>query len=187
MTVQLARRLFTVDDYYRMAEAGILHEDDRVELINGEIVEMVPIGSHHASVVMRLNYHLSRLVPGEQAMLSVQGPVRLNKVSEPQPDIVLLRPRADFYGEGHPTASDILLLIEVADSSLDADREVKLPLYAEVGVVECWIVDLKAQRVEVYRSPSERSYQVQMSFAHGDGVAPEVLPDVKLRVSEILG
>jgi Uma2 family endonuclease len=187
MTVQLARRLFTVDEYYRMAEAGIFQEDDRVELIEGEIVEMVPIGSHHAGVVKRLIALLSALISGDQAILAVQDPVRLSEFSEPEPDVALLRPRRDFYAEGHPGPLDVLLIIEVADSSAEADRDIKAPLYARAGVVEVWVIDVNGGVLDVYRHPSAGSYAVHLTAARGDIVSPESLPDVKLTVSEILG
>jgi Uma2 family endonuclease len=151
------RHRLTVAEYYRMAEAGILGEDDRVELIEGEIIDMPPIGTDHTSVVKRLNSIFARNV-GVRAIVSVQDPIRLNPRSEPQPDIALLRYRADFYRHAHPGPEDVLLLVEVADSSLRYDREVKLPLYARHGIPEVWIVDLEHRRLEIYRRPAEETY-----------------------------
>ena len=185
--VELARRLFTVDEYYRMAEAGILNENDRVELIEGEIVEMVPIGSRHASVVDDLNALFSSLTTREQAIVRVQGPIRLDNMSEPQPDIAVLRPRPDRYREGHPTPDDVLLLIEVADSSVSSDRSVKLPLYAQSGIAEVWIVDLSTGRIEVYSRPENGTYADVSTAGHGDAVSPRLLPSVSLAVEKVLG
>lgn len=132
MAVQVQRRLFTVSEYYRMAEAGILGEDDRVELLEGEIVQMAPIGSNHRGTVDFLaNSLVSRL--GARAIVRTQNPIRLDDFSEPQPDVALLHPRADFYRRSHPTPADVLLLVEVADSSVAFDRQVKLPLYCPSG------------------------------------------------------
>lgn len=146
------RRRFTVDEYYRMAEAGILHEDDRVELIEGELIEMSPIGSEHAGCVDALGtlFH-ERL--GSLVHVRIQNPVRLSQRLEPEPDVALLRPRADRYRDSHPGAADILLLIEVADTSLAYDKRTKLRLYAREGVPETWIVDLGGSRVEAHRRP----------------------------------
>jgi Uma2 family endonuclease len=129
MSVQLRKRYFNVDDYYRMAEAGLFSEGERVELIEGEVVEMSPIGSRHAGCVMRSSTVLNRRF-GHLAIVSVQNPIRLDDFSEPQPDLALLKPRKDFYSTSHPTAADVLVVIEVADTSADYDRNVKLPLYA---------------------------------------------------------
>src|SRR5712692_11691964 len=133
MAIALTKRPCNVDEYHRMAEAGILTETDRVELIDGEIVEMTPVGSRHASVVKRLNALLTGRL-GARAIVSVQDPIRLSKESEPQCDVVLLRPTPDFYAGSHPEPVDTLLLIEVADTSLPYDRGVKLPRYATARV-----------------------------------------------------
>src|SRR5437870_5978990 len=137
MAVEIAKRCFNVAEYYRMAEAGILTEEDHVELIDGEIVAMSPVGSRHAACVKRLNRILGRRV-GDLVVVGVQDPIGLDDYSEPEPDISLLRPRADFYSEAHPIPSDVLMIIEVADSSDLYDREVKVPLYARAGIPETW-------------------------------------------------
>lgn len=187
MAFELAHRLFTVDDYYRMAEAGILHEDDRVELIEGEIIEMPPTGSFHASVVDEIiQLFAARLTP-DQARIRVQSPVRLSDLSEPQPDVTLLRPRPDRYRQAHPRADDVLLLIEVADSSAPYNRQVKLPLYAKEGIAEVWIVDLSAESVEVYRRPDGERYLDSSVFPRGESVSPAAFPELKLPVDSILG
>lgn len=186
MTTVLKRRRFTVDDYHRMAEVGILTEDERVELLDGEIVEMSPIGSDHAGHVKRLiALFTSRL--GSRVVVSVQDPVVLSQHSEPQPDVTLLRPRADFYSREHPWPDDVLLLIEVADTSLETDRRIKVPLYARANLREVWIVDLIAERVEVYREPAAGAYRETRALARGQGIAPQAFPDLALAVDDLLG
>jgi Uma2 family endonuclease len=187
MSVQLARRLFTVDDYYRMAEAGILNEDDRVELIEGEIIEMTPIGSPHASIVRRFEALFSQLVTNERAMISAQNPVRLSDFSEPQPDIALLRWRSDYYASVHPGPADVLLLVEVADTSIEYDREVKLGLYAQAGISEVWIVDIGSHAVEVYREPSVHGYESVVTAGPGQQVSPAAFPELQISIEQILG
>jgi Uma2 family endonuclease len=184
--VQIPRRRFTVDEYYRMAAAGILHEDDRVELIEGEIVEMPPIGISHASSVDRLNQLLAERVV-RRAIIRVQSPIHLGERSEPQPDVSLLRPRRDFYAGGHPGPADVLLLIEVADTSADYDRQVKAPLYARAGIGEVWLVDLQARTIEVYRNPSPQGYRLVRIVHPEESLSPELLPDVALAAGDILG
>jgi Uma2 family endonuclease len=185
MPVQVLRRRFTVDEYYRMAEAGILHEDDRVELIEGEIVEMAPIGSRHASCVDRLAQLFFAHLSG-RAIIRVQSPIRLGEHSEPQPDITLLLPRADFYSGAHPSAADVLLAVEVADTSVEYDREAKVPLYARSGIRETWLVDLDAGVVEVYQAPSPQGYLQTQRLKPGDHLAPEAFPQVLLPLADIL-
>jgi Uma2 family endonuclease len=187
MAVEIARRHFSVHDYYRMAEAGILREDDRVELIEGEIVEMPPIGSQHSSVTLRLHTLLSRLLSPDRALILVQDAVRLSDTSEPQPDIALLRPRSDFYSGEHPGPGDVLLLIEVADSSLAYDRNIKLPLYARSGIAEVWIVDLATETVHVHREPTGDSYRASASVSRDGSIAPAAFPDLNLNVDEVFG
>ncbi len=179
------RRRFTVDEYHRMAETGVLREDDRVELLEGEVVLMSPIGDPHAGCVNRLNHALRRV--GERAVVAVQNPVRLDRHSEPQPDVTLLRPRADFSGSGTPDPTDVLLAIEVGDSSARFDREVKAPLYARAGVRELWLVDLGAGEVSVCRRPDERGYAEVTVKRRGDSLSPEALGDITLTVNELLG
>ncbi len=151
------RHRITVDEYYRMAEVGLLARDARVELIEGEIIDMAPIGIAHGSVVDRLARLLMRAV-GDQAIVRVQGVVSLSRSSEPQPDLTLLKPRNDFYASRHPTASDTLLIIEVSDTTLRYDREIKVPLYARHGVPEVWIVDLGNGQLHFYRSLAGGQY-----------------------------
>ncbi|MBI2203048.1 MAG: Uma2 family endonuclease [Candidatus Rokubacteria bacterium] len=187
MAVTLRRRRFTLDEYHRMGEAGILHEDDRVELIEGEIVEMAPIGSRHAATVARVTAFFTRRL-GDRATIWSQNPVVLPaQVSEPQPDIMLLAPRADFYASALPEPHDVLLLIEVADSSLTYDRRTKLPLYARAGVSEAWLIDVDAGRVEIHRSPSGGRYRDVRSPARDESFAPLAFPDVAVTSSDLLG
>lgn len=186
MAAQPTRRAFSVAEYYQMGEAGILNEDDRVELIEGEIVEMPPIGSPHASCVRRMSQRLFEFV-GTRALVSVQDPLRLSDRSEPVPDLMLLRPRADFYASAHPTAADVFLLIEVSDTTLAYDRGTKVPLYAREGVPEVWIADLKGKRVLVFREPSTAGYRDSHTMRASERLAPTAFPDVEFAISDILG
>ena len=186
MGMPLAHRRFTVDEYHRMAETGILAEDDRVELLDGEIVEMSPIGSRHAATVTRLEHLFHRLVR-DRAIVRGQNPVRLDRYSEPEPDIALVTPRADFYAAEHPTPRDVLLIVEVADTSLRYDRHTKLPSYARAGIPEAWLVDLTADRVERHREPRGDAYADQQILGRDATLTPLLLPDVTIRVGEILG
>ena len=169
-----------------MAQAGVLKEDDRVELIEGEIVEMAPIGSRHAACVNRLTRIFSQQL-GQRALLAVQNPINLGERSEPQPDMALLRPTGDCYATAHPGPEDIFLLIEVADTSVDYDREVKVSLYARSGVTELWLVDLTSARIEVYRSPGPDGYRQTEILGADEHLAPSAFPDVVLPAREILG
>ncbi len=186
MVIRPQPRLFTVEEYYRMAEAGILGEDDRVELIEGEIVAMTPIGSLHAASVTRLNELFSRLV-GEAATVRIQDPVRLSDLSEPEPDLAVVRRRPTYYAEGHPGPGDVLLLIEVADTSVDYDRSTKARLYGASGIPEYWVVDLPARRLHVYRSPSPEGYQEEGEAGPSEQIAPGTLPGLSIDLAEILG
>ncbi|MBI4639469.1 MAG: Uma2 family endonuclease [Candidatus Tectomicrobia bacterium] len=186
MTVQAAQRLFTVTEYYLMAEAGILSEDDRVELIEGKIMNMSPIGSRHAACVKRLNTLFSRQV-GQAALVSVQDPIRLDDYSEPEPDLALLRPRDDFYAQGHPTPADVLLIVEVADTSEEYDREVKILLYARAGIPEVWLVSLPRDLFEIYRRPTPNGYQDVRQARRGEIVVAQSIPGLTMAVDAILG
>ena len=185
MSRLLTRRRFTIDEYYCMAQAGILHEDDRVELIEGEIIEMSPIGSRHVACVNRTARWFDRGV-GDRAIVSVQNPIRLSRHSEPQPDVALLRTRPDFYASALPGPGDVLLVIEMADTSLAYDRRVKLPLYAEAGIPEVWIVDLTQERIQVHRDPHRRRYQHVMVFARGPVLTPLAFSDLRVPVEDLL-
>ena len=182
----VARRRLTVDEYHRMGEAAILREDDRVELIEGELVAMVPIGSEHYGTVNALN-RLLMLAVGDGAIVSPQNPVRLEQASEPQPDMVLLKPRLDFYRKKVITPDDVLLLIEVAHSSVAYDRTVKAPLYARHGITEYWLVRLDVSKIEVYREPGPDSYQSLRTALPGETLDIAALPGVTLQVADIIG
>ena len=179
------RRRFDVNAYYRMAETGILAPKDRVELIDGEIIEMAPIGSVHAGTTNRLTSLVGRLAADGRVVASVQSPLRLDPFNEPQPDLMLLRPRADFYTSSHPTAADVLLLIEVADSSLAWDRGPKLALYARHGVPEVWIVDLVGRAVEICRAPGADGYAERRRLSEGVAT-PALVPELDIDVAALL-
>lgn len=178
-------RLFNVDEYYAMADAGILAPDERVELIDGEIIPMSPIGDRHAYSVDELNELLiTRL--GGRARIRSQNPVRMGSAKEVQPDISILRIRDDSYVSGHPSSDDVLLLIEVSDSTLDYDREVKLPMYAAAGILETWIANIPGRQVEAYSEPSVGEYLNRRVFGQGESVSPLAFPDVSIPVSRIV-
>jgi Uma2 family endonuclease len=185
MGMPLSHRRFTVDDYHRMAHAGILGPDERVELLDGEIVEMSPIGSRHAGTVARVHWLFHRLA-ADRALVWVRNPIRLDRHSEPQPDVTLLRPRGDFYTGAHPGPGDVLLLVEVADVSLRHDRTRKIPAYAGAGIPEVWLVDLTTERIEVYRDPAA-GYATRRTVERGASLSPLGLPGVVLATDEILG
>jgi Uma2 family endonuclease len=185
MSTLIKRRQFTVYDYHRMGKAGILLEDDRVELIYGEILAMSPIGNPHNAAVDRANRALVQTL-GDHAIVRVQGSVQLDMYNEPQPDIVLLKPRDDFYAVGGAKPSDILLIIEMADSSLKFDRRVKARLYAEMGIPEYWVADLNAACVFCYSDRDEKSYRVVREFRKEEFVAPELLPDCRILTASLL-
>jgi Uma2 family endonuclease len=186
MPVDVDRRRFTVDEYQRMGDAGVFSEKDRVELIDGEILTMSPIGSAHCAVVDRANRALV-LAAHMRAIVRVQGPIGLSPYTEPQPDLVLLRPRGDFYGAGHPRPADVLLVIEIADSSLRYDREVKALLYARSGIVEYWLVDLTNHSLTRYTTPENGTYHNVSIHEHGQVLAPSALPDCSIAINDLLG
>ncbi len=178
------RYRLTAGQYHQLAEVGVFNEDSRVELIEGDLIAMPPIGEGHASTTRRINQLFSRQV-GDAALVDVQNPLALDANSEPQPDIVLLKPCPDFYEHGHPGPSDVLLLIEISDSSLRYDRDVKIPLYAKVGIAEVWIVDIVHQRLEVYRRPSEDGYREVLYPALQETIAPVLLPQLSVSIERL--
>ncbi len=180
-----ARHRLDVGAYYRMAEAGILSHPQRVELIDGDIFDMNPIGSPHAAVTRRLEQRFARAVADGLVLVSVQNPLRLDAYNEPQPDFVALSPRPDAYAASHPGAADALLLVEVSDSSLDHDRKTKLPIYARFGVPEVWIVDLSGSAVEVYRDPAEGRYASSRRMSQG-ALVPLRVPEVSIDIATLL-
>lgn len=186
MTVQVQTRPFTVDEYHKMIRANILTEDDRVELLAGEIVQMSPIGTRHAACVNCLT-HMFTLALGGRAIVSIQNPIQLSDLSEPEPDVAIVKSRPDFYAEAHPIPEDVLLLVEVADTSVGIDRAVKLPLYAEAGIVEVWLVDLIARRVAVCRQPTPQGYADVQQMEPGQMLSPSAVPDFEVAVGEVIG
>lgn len=185
MTLPALRR-FNVDEYYEMARAGILGRDDRVQLIEGEIIEMPAIGNRPAAFVARLTRLLiTRL--GEAARVRVKSPVRLSEYSEPEPDLAVVKPRSDFYVGAHPVPEDILLLIEVADSTIRFDRSVKIPLYAHSGIPEVWLLNVEREIVEVSRDPARGVYQSVQVHRRGERIDIQAFPELSLAVDEILG
>ena len=183
--VELPRRRFTVEEYHRMAKAGILTEDDRVELIEGEIVQISPIGPRHTACVIVLNRRLI-LALGDRALVSPQNPIRLLLDTEPQPDIVLLRPRDDGYARAPARPEDVLLLIEVADTSYRYDSGLKLRLYARTHIPEVWIVDLEGDAIDVYRRPEREGYASSERIIRGGTVSPASFADIVLAVDDEL-
>ena len=186
MDVALQRYRFTVDQYQELGRAGIISDECRVELIDGEIIEMSPIGAGHMYSVAYLTAAFIRGL-GDRAVLWPQNALRLGQYLQPQPDIVLLRPPLERYRAIVPRMEDALLVVEVADSSLRYDREVKLPRYAATGVPELWIVNLPGGAVEAYRDPTSGGYRTRSQFLRGDAIAPAAFPDLRLPVAAILG
>src|SRR5262249_47886852 len=187
MAVDLKRRRFTIDEYHRMAEFGILTEDDRVELLDGEIIEMAPIGLRHASICDRLTRLFTRHL-GDRVIVRVAGPILLPKQdSEPQPDLTLLRPRSDFYSRAHPEPADVLLTVEVMDTSAYRDRRVKLPLYGRASLGEVWLVDAEQEHVEVYRHPTAGQPAATELKRRGERVTIAAFPEISFEVDEIFG
>jgi len=185
MALQLPRHRFTADEYQQMGVSGIFHEDDRVELLDGDIVEMSPLGSRHVRSVNCLNMLLAPALVG-RAIVQVQSSLRLDAYWEPQPDIAILRQREDDYVSGLPTGADVLLLIEVVDSSRAYDR-VKLPAYARSGIPEVWFVDLQDQVLLSHRQPSGVEYRIVQRFRIGDTITPEAFPDITWSLVAIVG
>ena len=183
----LTRRKLDADAFYRMVESGILGREDRVELIDGELIDMAPIGQDHGSVVARMNEALVLALAG-QAIVLPQSSIRLDRLNVPEPDFAILKRRADFYGTGEPAGpADVLLVIEVADSSLRYDRTVKLPLYARSSIPETWIVDLKRRTVEAYRLPTGNQYSQSSMHRLGETISLAAAPGVTLRVDQVFG
>jgi len=185
MVVQLQRRLFTTDEYFRMVEAGILGEDDRVELIEGEIVEMPPTGDYHSGVLSQLASLFAPL--HTQTVLRFQDPLRLNAESAPEPDLAVLKLRSDFYKGSGPRPDDVLLLIEIADSSTRYDRRVKAPLYGQASIPELWIVNIPDHSIEVYREPSDAGFRAISIVRGREQISPTLLPSIAFSVDELLG
>ncbi|MEA3642615.1 MAG: Uma2 family endonuclease [Lamprobacter sp.] len=177
------RHRLSADDYEHMGQANILGEDDRVELIDGEIIDIPPIGSPHGGAVNRIANRIIRAFSETDAILATQNPLRLSDFSEPEPDIALLRPRADFYAKRHPRPEDVLLLIEVAETSLRYDRDKKLPLYACAGIPESWLVDLSGTALWIYRDPGPKGYASVSQARDLSALLPLCLPEAALDLS----
>ena len=185
-TTSVLKRLFTVEEYHRIFHSGVFADSERVELIRGKIIKMSPIGRRHAACVIRSADVLTRKL-GDQVLLSSQNPLALDNTSEPEPDLMLLKRKADCYESGHPKPEDVFLLIEVADSTVDSDRELKIPLYAEDGITEVWLVDINKACIEVYRYPTTLGYTSIQRFYRGQNLSILAFPDVSITVDEILG
>ena len=186
MQTEVTKKLFTVDEYYRMADAGILTEDDRVELIDGEIIEMSPIGNRHQACVNRANTFFTEAF-GRTAIVSNQSPLRLSNYTEPLPDVIVLKPVPDFYASRERRPEDVLFIVEVSDTTLRYDKNVKLPRYATAGVVEVWIEDLKNDLLLVYRDPAEKAFKTYLVLHRGDSISPLAFPKVTFKVDDLLG
>jgi Uma2 family endonuclease len=184
MPVQTRHR-FSVEEYYRMAEIGVLKPDARVELLNGEIIDMSPIGPFHGGVVTFLNGIFTVAGHGRW-VTAVQNPVHLSDQSEPQPDLLLLKPCSHFYRKRHPQPEDVYLLIEVSDTSLTTDHDEKLPAYGRAGIAEVWIVNLNEETIEVYREPHFTGYGSRTILRAGEKAAPRAFPDAAVDVAELL-
>ena len=184
--VEIHRHRFTVEDFAHMGEAGIFAADDRVELIDGEIREMTPIGPSHAGLVDRLAELLINRLTGK-ANVRIQNPIRLGRYTEPQPDLVIARRRRDYYAHHHPEAGDVLLVIEVADSSLLYDQVEKAPRYATAGIPEVWLVDVSGETVIVYIAPGEDGYMEERLLRRGEEVVSVAVAGLRLPVDETFG
>ena len=178
-------RKFTVEEYYRMAEVGILRPDERVELINGEVIVMAPIGNPHATGVRRIERVFSQTA-GSSVTISGQNPVLIGERSTPQPDVAILRYREDDYFGKSPSAEDVLLVIEVSDTSLAYDRNVKVNLYAQANIPETWIANLSDDCIETFTGPGPDGYATHTIYRRGDRIAPSTLPDVEFAVDDLL-
>lgn len=186
MQADAAKKRFTVDEFYKMAQIGILTDSAPSELIDGEIIEVSPIGPAHRAAVNRASDCLIPLFKGK-AHISVQLPVRLNEFNEPEPDLAFLKPRRDFYKSRHPGPADVFLIFEISDSSLRYDHEVKLPMYAASRIPEVWIEDVNMGVLHVFRDPARKSYQTARILRPGSTISLPAFPDVPVSVSELLG
>ncbi len=182
--MQLLTHKFTVEQYHQMGEINLFDPSDRLELIEGEIINMSPIGFRHAFAINYLGNWFPRQL-GEKAIVSIQNPIRLNNQSEPQPDLVLLKPREDFYENQLPQAEDILLLIEVADSSLSYDRDIKIPLYAKNAINEVWLINLNQNQLEVFRYPDNNQYQKQQTLTSPQTISSLSFPELNFPLNKI--
>jgi Uma2 family endonuclease len=180
------RTRISTNRYQMMVATGVLTKYDRIELIEGDMLDMALMGTKHSAITSRLN-ELLILAVTRSATVVVGGPVNLGEFSQPQPDLMLLRRRADFYDSKTPESADVLLLIEVSDSSLAYDQGVKLNLYARYGVAEYWVVDVEGRRIVTYREPAAKGYRRKAEFEVPDALTPQAFPELKIAVAEIFG
>jgi Uma2 family endonuclease len=185
MEIEVTKKLFTVDEYYRMADAGILTADDRVELIDGEIIEMSPTGNRHNACVNRANTFFSEAF-GRSVIVSNQSPLRLSNYTEPVPDVIVLKTVADFYASRECKPEDVLFLVEVSDTTLRYDKNIKLPRYAAAGVAEVWIEDLQGDVLLVYRYPVKKAFKTSLVLHRGDSISPLAFPQVTFKIDDLL-
>lgn len=183
-------RRLSVAEYHKMGEVGILSEDERIELIDGVIIKMNPIGSKHAACVKKLNQFFSNSLSPSDATIGIQDPIILDDGTEPQPDISILKPKDDVYASGHPRPHDVLLIIEVADTSVEEDGDIKLPRYADCSIPEVWLVNIPKRKIEAYHTPvgekENAGYKVRVEYREGDTLSPEAFPNVKIAVADVL-
>jgi Uma2 family endonuclease len=185
MPAVLTKKRFTADEYQRMVSAGILREGDPVELMDGQVVVKHAIGPRHSACVARATRDFVRAAD-DKAIVLPQGSVRLDMFYEPEPDLVLLRPRQDFYASRHAGPSDILLIVEIADASLEYDRDVKAPVYAAAGIPEYWLADLNDTIVWRYSRPERGVYRAVHAHRRGQSLAPQLLPSCTIAVDALL-
>ncbi len=184
--MQLDTAKITVAQYEQMGETGFLQADERVELLGGNIVDMSPIGRRHAAFVSRLHQIFNDVLT-KKIIIWAQNPVILDDYSEPEPDLVILKAKADFYESAKPIAEDVFLLVEISDSTLAKDRNIKIPLYAEANIQEVWLVNLNEDMVEVYRHPAGDKYNSFNTYKLGDNLSILAFPDVQITVDQIFG
>jgi Uma2 family endonuclease len=186
MSAEVIKKRFTVDEYHRMVEAEVIGPKDRVELVDGEVIEMSPIGHRHRVRVIRTTTLFFRAF-GDQAIVSSQNSLQLNDWTEPQPDLVVLKPRPDFYARKKFTPEDVLLVMEISDTSLRYDRNVKVPLFAAAGIPEVWIEDAKKDVLYVYRDPRADGYAVSSELQRRDSVSPIAFPSIRFSIDNLVG
>lgn len=186
MQTEIIKKRFTVDEYHRMGEAGIFGPEERVELIDGEILEMSPIGQRHAARVARANALFVRVF-GDRAVINPQNPVQLSDWTEPQPDIVVLKPRADFYERQRPMPGDVLFVLEVSDTTLRFDLKIKVPHFAAASIPEVWIQDVNEDLLYVFREPQGGNYSVSMQLSRGNGLSSLAFPEVQFSTDDLFG
>lgn len=185
MTLAPEIRRLSVQDYHRMAEAGILAPDERIELIEGQLFQMAPKGTLHSATITRIKRMLEARL-GDRALLRFQDPVRLSNDSEPEPDVAVVQVHPLDYEDHHPEPEEIYWVIEVSDRTLKRDRELKVPAYARSGVAECWVLDLKTSQLYVYCQPSSNGYLSEQVNSASDFVVPSAFPDCQFLVSDFL-